>query len=50
MARVEIAAILAGCTVTDLIPPWSAEAIADYAERATGVLMVRYLARDADET
>lgn len=50
MARSELMAILDELSVTDLIPPHAGEAIADYAARATGELMVRYLAHNEDDT
>lgn len=49
MARCELMAILDGRRVTDLIPADAGETPSDYALRATGELMVRYLAQDADE-
>ncbi|MDO9429229.1 MAG: hypothetical protein Q7T93_20695 [Methylobacterium sp.] len=50
MARSELAAILDGRPVTELVPPHAGEAGAAYAARATGELMVRYLARDEGDT
>jgi hypothetical protein len=49
MERAELTALLDGRSVTDLIPPQVGETEAAYAVRATGELMVLYLARDADE-
>lgn len=49
MARFELTAILDGRRVTELVPPHAGEAMADYAARATGELMVLYLARDGDD-
>ena len=49
MARRELMAILGGHRVADLIPPRVNEPSSDYAVRATGELMIRYLAQDADE-
>jgi len=50
MARGELMAILDGQRLTEFIPPRSGEPIADYAARATGELMVRYLAIEEDGT
>lgn len=50
MARSELMAILDKLSVTDLIPPHAGEPLADYAVRATGELMVRYLAHNEDAT
>ncbi len=50
MARSEIMATLGGLRLTEFIPPRSGEPIADYAARATGALMVRYLAKEGDDT
>ena len=49
MARAELAALLGGRPVTEVVPPQAGETAADYAVRATGELMVRYLAGDAGE-
>ncbi|MCJ2045634.1 hypothetical protein MKK58_14000 [Methylobacterium sp. J-078] len=48
MARRELAATLDGRRVTDLVPPAAGEPMRDYAVRATGELMVRYLAQVGD--
>ncbi|GJD46113.1 hypothetical protein AFCDBAGC_3993 [Methylobacterium cerastii] len=50
MARGGLMATLGGLRLTTFIPPRAGEPIADYAARATGELMVRYLAQDADDT
>ena len=50
MARSELKAILGGLRLTDLIPPHAGERIADYAVRATGEPMIRYLAPDEENT
>ncbi|WP_187273692.1 hypothetical protein [Methylobacterium sp. WL8] len=50
MARSELMATLGGRRLTEVIPPMAGEPIPDYAARATGELMVRYLAHDDDTT
>jgi hypothetical protein len=50
MARSELMLILGGLCVTDLISPYAGEPLADYVARATGELMVRYLAHNEDDT
>jgi hypothetical protein len=50
MARSELMAILDGLSVTQFVPPHPGEPMADYAARATGELMVRYLAQDRVDT
>ncbi|WP_156375571.1 hypothetical protein [Methylobacterium sp. Leaf125] len=49
MTRAELAVLLDGGSVTDVIPPHVGETAAAYAVRATGELMVLYLARDPEE-
>lgn len=49
MARRELAAALDGRRVTDLVPPAAGEPMRDYAVRATGELMVHYLAQGGDD-
>ena len=49
MARAELAALLGGRPVTEVVPPQAGETAADYAVRATGELMIRYLAGGVDE-
>lgn len=46
MARRELMETLGGLRMTDFIPPRAGEPLADYATRATGELMVRYLVQD----
>lgn len=46
MARAELLEILDGRRVTELVPPQAGEPMADYAARATGELMVHYLAQE----
>ena len=48
MDHPELAALLDGRSVTDVVPPQVGETEAAYAVRATAELMVLYLARDAD--
>jgi hypothetical protein len=50
MARRELMETLGGLRISDFIPPHAGEPVADYAARATGELMVRYLAQDQDDT
>ena len=49
MARSELMATLGGQRMTDVIPPHAGEPVADYAARATGELMIRYLAHGDDD-
>lgn len=48
MARRELMETLGGLRLTEIIPPHAGEPVADYAARATGELMVRYLAKVDD--
>lgn len=48
MARRELMETLGGLRMTDFIPPHAGEPVADYAARATGELMVRYVAKEDD--
>jgi hypothetical protein len=50
MARRELLSLLDGRRVTELVPPRAGEPPSDYAVRATGELMIRYIAQDADDT
>ena len=50
MARSELMAILGGRRLTEVVPPHAGEPTADYAVRATGLLMVRYLAQVESDT
>jgi hypothetical protein len=44
ISRSELMATLGGVPLTEMIPPHAGEPTAEYAARATGLLMVRYLA------
>ncbi|TXN80277.1 hypothetical protein [Methylobacterium sp. WL8] len=50
MARSELLATLGGMRLPEIVPPHAGEGMADYVARATGELLVRYLALDEGDT